>query len=136
MFSCGAHLYADTFYGHATFIDIIRTNAGKFYYGFHWRDSDHPLSESEITPSTMFFTLFFLIVKIFLRLSSHLTELSFYIGAIAIGLTIKDFLHVLTHQRYLPIQRVGLNRNNMFCLANEFAILSDYSMLRRHETID
>ncbi|XP_037032016.1 uncharacterized protein LOC119071264 [Bradysia coprophila] len=104
--SCFAHLYADTFYGHATFINLIRTNAGKFYYGFHCRETDHPLMESEISPFTISFTLLFLIVKIFLRLSSHFTELSFYIGAIAIGLTIKDFLNLLLHNQYLPIQKI------------------------------
>lgn len=106
IFSCAAHLYADTFYGHETCNTFIRTNAGKFYYGFHLRDSDLPLSESETTLTTIFVTLFFVIVKIFLRLSSHFTELSFYMGAIAIGLTIKNFLKLLSHSHYLSIQKV------------------------------
>lgn len=106
IFSCAAHLYADTFYGHITFNNFIRTNAGKFYYGFHLRDSDLPLNESETTITTIFFTLFFLIVKICLRLTSHFIELSFYIGAISVGLIVKNFLNVLSHNQNLSIAKV------------------------------
>ncbi|KAJ6646333.1 Mucolipin-3 [Pseudolycoriella hygida] len=106
IFSCVAHLYADTFYGHVTFYNFIRYNAGKFYYGFHLRDSDLPLDESETTTATMIFTLFCLIVKIFLRLSSHFTELSFYIGAISIGLAIKNFLQLLSSNHHLPLPKI------------------------------
>lgn len=106
VFSCIAHLYADTFYGHVTFNNFIRTNAGKLYYGFHLRDSDLPIKESETTFATIFFTLFFLIVKLCLRLSSHFTELSFYIGAIAVGLIIRNFLNLLSHNQYISIPKV------------------------------
>lgn len=106
IFSCAAHLYADTFYGHETFNNLIRTNGGKFYYGFHLRDDDFPLNESEATLKTTIFTLFFLIVKIFLRLSSHFTELSFYMGALAVGLAIKNFLHLLANNQLLSIPKV------------------------------
>lgn len=106
IFSCVVHIYADTVYGHETFNNFICTNAGKFYYGFHLRDSDLPLDEAETTITTIVFTLFFLIVKICLRLSSHFTELSFYIGAITVGLVIKDFLNLLSHNLNLCIPKV------------------------------
>lgn len=106
VFSCAAHLFADTFYGHTTFNDLIRTNAGKFYYGFHLTDTDLPLAESEVTVSTIVFTLFFLVVKIWLRLSSHFTELSFYIGALSIGLIIKSFLDLLSQNLNISILKV------------------------------
>lgn len=106
IFSCAAHLFADTFYGHETFNSMIRTNAGKFYFGFHVKDVDLPLAESEITKTTVLFTMFFIVVKIWLRLSSHFSELSFYLGAIAVGVVIKDFLRILSHNLNLCIPKV------------------------------
>lgn len=128
IFSCVAHLYADTFYGHVTFNDFIRSNAGNLYYGFHVVDSDLPLKESEVTVATIFFTSFFLIVKSFLRLSSHFTELSFYIGAIAVGLIIRNFLDLFSHNQYISIAKVYRTKYVQFPVLNQFFIIPDHRM--------
>lgn len=108
IFSCSAHLFGDTFYGHESFQNFIGTNGGKFYYGFYLKESYLPLEESEITVTATSVTLFFLVIKIFLRLSSHFTEFCLYLGAISVGLSIKEFLRILGHHPKHPIQKVTI----------------------------